>query len=56
MKHVIIINSSDIANDLGSVIAAETPCGMTYDQDAIGRFITERVPATDMAFDAKRPI
>lgn len=28
-----------VATDLGTVFAAEEPCGLSYDQDAIGAFI-----------------
>ena len=40
----------DIAADLGSVIESEQACGLTYDRDAIERFITEHVKASDMSF------
>lgn len=40
----------DIAVQLGSVLAAEEPCGLSYDQAAIERFIEQKVPASDMSF------
>jgi hypothetical protein len=39
-----------VGEELGSVIGAESACGLTYDQGAIARFVAERVPATDMGF------
>jgi hypothetical protein len=43
-------DSSDVALNLGSVIGSEEACGLTYDQDAIERFINEHVKASDMSF------
>lgn len=37
------------ANELGSVIAAESFCGLTYDQGAIQAWIAAELPADDMA-------
>lgn len=42
--------SMTLANELGSVLASEEACGLTFDQDAISAFIEKRVPADDMAF------
>ena len=39
-----------LANSLGTLIASEAACGLTYDQTAISRFITERVPPERMDF------
>jgi hypothetical protein len=36
--------------ELGSVLGSETACGLTYDQDAIQRFIVKHVDAKDMMF------
>jgi hypothetical protein len=43
-------DSSTIALNLGSVIGSEQACGLTYNRDAIERFITEHVKASDMSF------
>jgi hypothetical protein len=42
--------SMRIATDLGSVLASEDMCGLTYDQAAIEAFIAEKVSADDMGF------
>lgn len=39
-----------IAGSLGSVIAAENACGLTFDQSAISAYITETVPPDRMDF------
>lgn len=39
-----------LANELGTVIASEEACGLTFDQAAIAAFIDERVPDDDMGF------
>lgn len=44
------LDTVDVANSLGSVIASEEACGLQYDQDAIKRFIDAKVPADDMGF------
>ncbi|WP_461321330.1 signal recognition particle [Bradyrhizobium diazoefficiens] len=44
------MDSMNLANQLGSIIASEKACGLTYDQGAIAAFIEERVPANDMSF------
>lgn len=36
--------------ELGRVLAAEQPCGLRYDQEAISAFIAKRVPADDLSF------
>jgi hypothetical protein len=38
------------ATNLGSVLAAEDACGLTYDQEAISAFIEKHVDADDMDF------
>lgn len=48
-----LAQSSDtfmLSSELGSVIAAEEFCGLTYDQNAIAAFIENKVPADDMGF------
>lgn len=44
------LDSMTLANDLGSVLAAEEACGLSYDQAAISSFIEKNVPAEDMSF------
>jgi hypothetical protein len=44
------LDSFAIATNLGSVIASEEVCGLTYNQDAIARYIEDNVPADDMGF------
>jgi hypothetical protein len=44
------MKSMQLASDLGSVLAAEEACGLSYDQSAIGSFIEENVDADDMSF------
>ena len=39
-----------IANELGTVLAAERPCHLSFDQSAIQQYINKRVPASDMSF------
>ncbi len=38
------------AQDLGTLLAAEDFCGLTYDQDAVGRWIDENTDPADMGF------
>ncbi|MEW4459429.1 hypothetical protein AB1K42_15160 [Roseibium algicola] len=40
----------DAAKRLGSVIAAESFCGMSYKQSAISGYVERTVPADDMGF------
>lgn len=40
------------AQDLGSVLASETFCGLSYDQDAIGAWIDQNTDPADMGFAA----
>lgn len=47
------LKSMQLAHELGSVISAEAPCGLTYDQAAISAFIEKRVRADDMAFSGQ---
>lgn len=39
-----------VARKLGSLIAAEEFCGLSYNQEAIAAFISSEVPAEDMDF------
>jgi hypothetical protein len=43
-------DSDNVARELGTVIASEEACGLTYDQQAIERFINDHVKASDMSF------
>ena len=39
-----------LANNLGTIIAAEEFCGLAFDRSAIETFIDERVDASDLSF------
>ena len=39
-----------VAHRLGTVLASETACELSFDQAAIARYIEENVPAEDMSF------
>jgi hypothetical protein len=39
-----------LASSLGDLLASEKPCGLSYDQAAIDKFIDANVPAGDMEF------
>lgn len=39
-----------LASQLGSVLAAEEFCGLTYDQEAIAAFINAEVAEDDLGF------
>lgn len=43
-------DSMNTAVALGSVLASEEPCGLTYDQSAIEAYISKNVKADDMQF------
>ena len=42
--------SMDVAMQLGSILAAESVCGLTFDQGAIRAYIEKKVKADDMQF------
>lgn len=44
------IESMQLANQLGAVLAAEELCGLSYDPAAIAAFIEKNVAADDMGF------
>lgn len=44
------IERMQLANSLGSLLAAESLCGLAYDQSAIQAFIDQKVPADDLRF------
>ena len=44
------LKSMRLSNDLGSILASEETCGLSYDQDAIKAFIDKHVKADDMGF------
>jgi hypothetical protein len=46
------LDSMDLAHQLGSVLAAEEFCGLTYKQEAIVGFVEKKVRADDMGFAA----
>jgi hypothetical protein len=39
-----------LANELGTVLASEGACGLSFNQEAITAFIEEQVPEDDMGF------
>lgn len=43
-------SSASMAMELGSILASEEPCGLTYDQGAIVTWIEENIAADDMGF------
>ena len=43
------LESMEKANNLGSVIAAEEMCGLSYDQQAIAAWIEQNIAADDMS-------
>jgi DhnA family fructose-bisphosphate aldolase class Ia len=44
------MKSMNLATELGSVLAAEEFCGLSYDQAAIAAWIEKRIKADDMGF------
>nr|WP_278520431.1 signal recognition particle [Brucella anthropi] len=44
------VDTWNIASGLGRVIASEEICGLSYSQQAIEKFIDEKVPADDLNF------
>jgi hypothetical protein len=49
-------DSTALQVQLSSLLAAEDACSMTYDQDAIQRFIEKHVAADDLDFAATLPV
>lgn len=48
--HAQDFESMTLATNLGSVLASEDLCELTYNQDAISAFIEKEVDADDMSF------
>lgn len=44
-------DSIEVASDLGSLLGSEKACGLTYNAEAIGRYIEENVAADDLGFN-----
>lgn len=44
------LETMQLAIDLGAVIAAETFCGLTFDQLSVAAFIEKKVKPNDMSF------
>lgn len=44
------METMEIATNLGSVLASEQKCGLSYSQPAIEAYIEKNVPADDMDF------
>jgi hypothetical protein len=49
-------DSADADTELASVLASEEPCGLSYDQDAISRWIERHVRPDDMSFTSALPL
>ena len=43
-------DSSDVAHQLGSVLASEEFCGLSYNHDMVAAYIEKSVAADDMTF------
>lgn len=50
LSSIACADSYTVAKQLGSVLAAEKFCEMTFNTDAISTFITNKVAADDMDF------
>ena len=50
MSTAFSLDSNELAVNLGSLLAAEEFCELSYDQDAIAAFIDEHVDADDLGF------
>ena len=48
--HAMDLESLQLANALGNVLASEEPCGLQYDQAGIAEFVANKVSADDMGF------
>ena len=46
------LDSVRIATNLGTLLAAEEFCGLSYDQEAIGNWIDENTDPADMGFSS----
>lgn len=44
------METMNVATSLGSILASEQKCGLSYSQPAIEAFIEKNVPADDMSF------
>ena len=44
------LGQMQIAAGLGSLLASEEPCGLTFDQEAIGAYVAENVDPAAMGF------
>ena len=44
------LDSMTLANELGTLLASEEICGLTFKQDAIQAFIEKKVRANDLSF------
>jgi len=50
VAHADDLATMQLASGLGSVLAAEEACGLSFDQSAIEKFITAKVPADNLNF------
>lgn len=46
------IDSMGLAMDLGGILGAEAPCGLSYNQAAISAWIDENTDPADMSFSS----
>lgn len=44
------LQTMQLADQLGTMLASEEACGLAFDQDAIERYVEDKVPAADMGF------
>lgn len=44
------MKSTETATNLGTLLASEKSCGLTYDQEAIRQWVDQNVEASDLGF------
>lgn len=44
------MDTLQLANDLGTILGSEEPCGFSYDQSAISAWIDQKTDPADMSF------
>ncbi|NKC04266.1 hypothetical protein [Brucella haematophila] len=50
--HAEEFNAELTAINFGTILAAEEPCGMSYEPAAIEKYVADNVPAEDVGFPA----
>jgi len=48
--HATSLDGMTVAVELGTVLAAERPCHLSYNTDAVQRYIADHVRESDMSF------